>query len=329
MLPPFPEIPLVKQYSGKMTPEQDVTFKLVQGKQITKQEEQVLEEAIIFYEQAYPYLKSINLADLTDEDAKELIGFMKIVFNMEMKPQNVVRFEETYRISFVLDDFLEKGKVRNLKYLREPPLEVVKKRGVYGRANSPQSTLFYTAINPFVAILETKPNIGDRIILGKWIHDPKEGFITYPIVNEKKIKSEPLEKARKAFMDRMSFNHPLFAKIIDLLMEFISSEFVKDVPIVNRRKYEYLYSGYFADQALSNNFEPLNHDIEPLNHYDALIYPSIATKYQTENLAIVPKSVKKLTPYQFIDCQVESYEITELEEEKIPIKVNHMQSKTI
>ena len=321
MLKPFPQIPSAKIYQGEMTPEQEVQMKLVHEQKLSDEDEAILKESILFYKEAYTYLKSVDLVNLTENDAEKLISFLNQVFNFEFKAQNVIRFHEVYRVSFVYEEFLEKGKVRNLSFLREPPLELVQKKGVYGRANSPQRTVFYAAANPLIAILETKPKVGDRIIIGKWGHDPSKPFVTYPIMNSKVIKSPSLDKARKAFMDRLTFNHPLFAEIMDLHMEFFSSEFVKDIPVSNPKKYEYLYSAYFADNVLNNDFQPVAHPVEPLNHYDALIYPSIAIKHQEDNLAIMPESVKKLVPVQFLDCEVIGYDTSEVEGDRIPIQV--------
>jgi hypothetical protein len=247
MLPAHPNIPPEKIYGELTTPEQDITFKLVHGEKITAKEEVVLAEAIVFYKEAYPYLKSINLSELSEEDLIELKKFMKAVFNMEIHVQNKIWFENVYRGSFVRDAFLEKGKIQNLQYLKHPPLNVIKDNGVYGRANSSDSTLFYCAFHPGVAILETKPQVGDRIIVAQWKHDSKEPFITYPITNNKTIKNDGLVKATNAFQDTMQFNHPLFAEILDLLLEFISSEFVKDSQITHPKKYEYLFSSFFAE----------------------------------------------------------------------------------
>lgn len=321
MLPDFPVIPSAKTYQEEMTPEQQVTFKLVQGQKINEDEEAILLEAIEFYDKAYPALKSVDLSSITDNEAQEIMKFMKSVFNMKITVQNKITFEDTYRVSLVKDTFLDKGKVRNLGFLRHPPIELNKAQGAYGRANSPCSTLFYCASHPDVAILETKPKIGDRIILGHWKHDPKEKFVTYPLMNEKKVKTEQLVKAKGKFEERMSYNHPLFAKIMDLLLEFICSEFVKDIPVTSPKRYEYLYSAYFADEILDNSFDPVPHPTEELAHYDALIYPSIASKYETENLAILPESVKKLTPHHFTDCVVENLNASELDGEQIPVTV--------
>lgn len=321
MLPNLPAIPLAKTYNEEMTPEQQVTIKLVQGQKISAEEEEELQQAIDFYELAYPALKSIDLSSISDEEAFEIMNFMKSVFNMKITVQNKITFENIYRVSFLREAFLEKGKVRNLGFLKHPPVEVNKVNGVYGRANSPNTTLFYCASHPEVAILETKPKVGDRILLGHWKHDPKEKFVTYLLMNEKKVQTEQLLKAKSKFEERMAYNHPLFAKILDLFLKFISSEFVKDIPVVSPKRYEYFFSAYFSDTLLENSFTPVPHPVEELVYYDALIYPSIASQYETENLAVLPGSVKKLTPYHFIDCIVRSQEPSELDGEQLPVTI--------
>jgi len=303
MLPKPPDLPPSKIYKEKMTPEQLVTFKLVHKEKISSEEEDVLKEAIQFYRQVYPYFKSINLSEITDEEAMELLAYLKKVFNAIIYVQNKVRFENTYRVSIASENFLEKGKVRLVKYLREPTLEINKARGVYGRANSPDSTVFYSTENPVVALIETKPKIGDRLIIGHWKHNFDEPFLMYPITNSKEVRNELLDKATKAFQDQMQYNHPLLAEILDLYFEFVSSEFVKESEIKNPRKYEYLFSSYFADSVLKKH-KPSEQVLEPIGQYDAIIYPSIADKYRTKNLAIIPESVQKLRPEKFTDCVV-------------------------
>ena len=277
---------------------------MVHQKEISIEEEEILRESIAFYKEVYAYFKSIDLSELSDNEASELLQYMHKVFNTEIFVQNNVRFESVFRVSAVSEAFLAKGKVRDLNFLKEPPLKLIKDRGVHGRANLPNSTVFYCAISPGIALFETKPKIGDRIIIGQWTHKADEPFVMYPITNSKNIRTKELDKATSAFQDRMEFNHPLFAEILDLYFDFVSAEFLKDMEVLSEKKYEYLFSSYFADMVLKNTFKPLEDPLEPLKHYDAIIYPSIASKYATENLAVVPSSVKKLKPESFTDSTV-------------------------
>lgn len=191
-----------------MTPEQEVLMKLVQGLTISKQEEDILTEAIEFYKQAFEYLKSIDLSALVEENLDEIFDFLKTVFNMDLTIQNNINFYNVFRVTTVTDNFLEHGKVRDTKYIKKPPKEIIIKNGVYGRANSPKSTIFYCAFEPGVAVLETKPEVGQRIIITQWYNDNAKDFISFPITNNKTIDNESLKAATNAFQKRMQYNHP-------------------------------------------------------------------------------------------------------------------------
>jgi hypothetical protein len=45
-------------------------------------------------------------------------------------------------------------------------------------------------------------------------------FISFPIANNESVKNEGLEKATKAFKERMTYNHPLFARTLELFFDF-------------------------------------------------------------------------------------------------------------
>ncbi|MFH6958520.1 hypothetical protein ACHRV1_14050 [Flavobacterium aquidurense] len=300
----FPETPPSKTYGAMTTPEQDVIMKLVGQQAIESDDEDILTEAISFYQEAFKSLKAINLSQIKTEDLEEIFSFLRVVFNMNLTIQNKINFNYVYRVTSVTDTYLEDGKVRDVKYIKNAPLEIIEKYGVYGRANSPKSTIFYCAFQPGVAVFETKPKVNDRIIIAEWLNEGAKDFISYPITNNKTIPNESLESATKAFQDRMTYNHPLFATILDLYLDFLSSEFVKDIKVVHPKKYEYLFSAYFTDMVLDNSFKPIDHPVEPIKHYDCIIYPSIAIGHKYENLGILPESLKKLKPVKLQDIIV-------------------------
>lgn len=320
----FPNIPKSKIYNGNTTPEQDAQMKLVQGIALTQADTEALEKSVSFYEQAYPFLKSINLSNITEGEKDEIIKFLDTVLNYHVLVQNNLRFKTVFRVSFVRDEFLELGKVRDAKYISFPPADIIKKIGRYGRANSPNSTCLYCAFNPIIALLETKPKVGDRIIISQWLKDDNEAFISYPITNNDTVKNEGIEKATKAFRERMAYNHPLFARTLELLFKFLSSEFIKDSPIVSPSAYEYLFSAYFSDITLLNPVNPVAHPVEPLNDFDCVIYPSVASKHATDNIAVKPGSVSRLRPFYLEDIIVAStnYDKATIYENTFPEKID-------
>jgi len=317
----FPALPPAKTYRQMTTPEQDVTMKLVQGQHITKQEEVLLTEAIEFYKNAFAYLKSIDLSAVDDNNVEKILGFLKSVFNMQITIQNKINFYNVFRVTTVKDVFLENDKVRDVEFISYPPKKIIEQFGVYGRCNTPTSTVFYCSFEPSVAVYETKPQIGQRIIIAHWHNYNAKDFISYPITNNKTIDNDSLKSATKAFQERMKYNHLLFYKILDLYFDFLSSEFVKDIEIKNPKKYEYLFSAFFSDWMLENKFKPIDHPVEPIKHYDCIIYPSIAINHKSENLAVIPSSVSKLRPIFLEDCIVVKtmYENFDLSNNQLPI----------
>lgn len=161
----LPEIPSIKQFLNKKhTDEQLITMKCLKGEVLNRSEELVLKEAIHFYELSFKGLKQVKLNDITISEKKWLTSYLEDVFNYIVIIYNDIEFNYLFRVSIVKDSFLDKGLVRNIKYLKYPPLELVKEIGKYGRANTCNSTVFYASFLPEVAILETKPKIGDRIM---------------------------------------------------------------------------------------------------------------------------------------------------------------------
>ncbi|MET0636146.1 MAG: RES domain-containing protein [Chitinophagaceae bacterium] len=313
----FPEIPVSKEYDGKTTPEQEAMLKVIQKKELSAGETRILEECVKFYEDAYSFLEQVDLSKITAVEENEIIGFLKTVLNYKIIFQNNITFKTLFRVSLVRDEFLEKGKVRNVKYLSFPPADVIKRIGKYGRANSPNSTCLYCAFNPLVALLETKPTAGDRIIISEWFKEDDEPFVVFPIANNDSVKNEGLEHATKAFRERMQYNHPLFARILDLLFGFLSSQFIKDVPITSEKGYEYLYSSYFSDIVMFDQSKPVDHPVEPIKKYDGVLYPSVASKHRTDNIAIRPDSVGRIRP-----VSAREYYIAETHYEEVKVDEN-------
>lgn len=317
----FPHLPTAKIYGQDLTPEQYVMWKLAREQRITLNEEAILTEALTFYKKAYPYLKSIDLSTLNDNDAAKIIVYFKSVFNFPVFIQNVIKFQNVYRVTTIKNNYLENGKVKDVRYISFPPQKVIEELGVYGRCNSPKSTVFYCSFEPGVALLETKPQTGQHIIISHWYNEKEKDFFSYPITNNKTIENDSLKSATIAFQERMNYNHPLYAQILDLYFVFLSSEFVKDIRIENPKKYEYLFSAVFSDEILENSFVPVDHHVEPLKHYDCIIYPSIAINYKSENLAIIPSSVSKLRPISLEESIVVKtmYDNPDLSDDKLPI----------
>jgi hypothetical protein len=283
----LPPIPACKIYHANLqtNPEQDAILKCISHKALTAEDEMHLKEAIEFYKAVFPALQAIPLSEISLQDSEDLKKYLEAVFNFNLMVTNDIHFEVIFRVSVIKDSFLEKGKVRSPKYLRYPDLDIIKKAGIYNRANSFNATVFYASFHEHVALRETKPEKGQRIIISVWKNITGKPFNSYPITNAS-IQNEGVQKATKAFKETKAANHPLFAEIMDLILAFLASEFVKDVPINHPNRLEYFYSAFFADRLLS----PLRAD-DPSPNYDFIIYPSVAWKHQHENVAMTKDSL--------------------------------------
>ena len=314
------DIPKSKRYVDDMTPEQHVIMKCINREKLTKEDESVLQESIDFYKNTFPKLKEVNLEVITKEEVLELKEYLDKIFNFNITISNDIHFEILFRVSFVRPEFTEKGKVRNPDFLKYPPIDVVKKKGVYNRANTDNKTVFYGSFYENVAIRETKPDVGDRIIISTWKNISGKPFNSYPITNSE-IDNEGVQKSTQAFKETKEANNPLFGEIMDLTLAFLASEFVKDSEIKSEKRFEYLYSAYFADKILTPFIEG-----DPTPNLDFIIYPSVAWKHEHENVAITPNAVEnKLKLIKLIEYDVvETYYDSILEKDEMPVKLKYI-----
>ena len=292
----LPEIPDCKKWNGKSTPEQDILMKIQMGHQVTKEEIEILDCAYEFYEKAFTTMKAVNLSEIGHKEADILKQYLKDVINLELIFQNPVTTGLVFRMTWIADYNEEDGKVRDPNYLSYTPLKVVKANKKLGRANTNESTCLYLAETAQVAVFECKPSVGDRIIISGWATIEDKPLIMYPINSPQKV-NLGVRKATDALDKHLYDSNQYFARMIKIIQDFIGSEFIKDVPKINEFRYEYLYSAYFADKVMNSKITVQDEKGSPiLGQYDGIIYPSIATKYNYDNIAVRETSVSKLKP---------------------------------
>ncbi|HTA27559.1 MAG TPA: hypothetical protein VK809_07220 [Bacteroidia bacterium] len=322
----LPELPISKQYSGNMTPEQEAFNKYIQthSNYLSPQDEIFFKEVLDYYIDCIQKLKQINLSNLSDTEAISLTRYIRQAFNVHYKVYNDLFTEAVFRVSIVRENFCHEGKVREIKYLTYPPLDLNEQRNVYNRANSPNKTVMYASLYKIVAIRETKPQIGEKIIISTWENVTFQPFISYPLTNANLIRNEGVYKSTKSFQDLCKRHHPLIAEIMDRYLAFFAEEFVKNIPIISERKYEYLYSAFFANCALES---------VPIGPYgipniDLLIYPSVAWNHRHDNLALTPDTVENKLKLTYLS----EYEILETFYEKnlgpmeMPVKLRYIRN---
>jgi hypothetical protein len=128
--------------------------------------------------------------------------------------------------------------------------------------NSPERTVMYASFHKNVAVRETKPSKGERIIISTWENVSGMPFNSFPITNAALVPNEGVIKSTKAFHELCCLrHHPLIAEIMDCYLGFFAKEFVKAQSIKSTHRYEYLYCSYFADSIL---LPPSKRDGRPL-----------------------------------------------------------------
>ena len=83
-------------------------------------------------------------------------------------------------------------------------------------------------------------------------------------------------------------------------MAFMANAFVKECDPRHPKRFDYLYSAYLADHILQP-FPPGS----PMKDYDCILYPSVAGKHATTNLAILPSTADE----KFVISNAIEYEV--------------------
>jgi acid stress-induced BolA-like protein IbaG/YrbA len=320
----FPSIPQSKIFNDLLTSEQKALDSYIKNLKFTSDEENIIQECIEFYKEAFKYLKSLPLSQFTEDDAKKVRDYLDNVFNFKLIVDNDGNFEVVFRVTVVSEKFREKGKVRNPKYLYNPPLLINQARGIYNRCNSPNSTVFYAAFYENVALRETKPQKGDIIIMTVWKNTNGSNFLTYPISHALITSNPGNDKATKAFEMTMKNHHRLFSDHFKTILEFISSEFVKDKEVLSEGKYEYFFSAYFSEHILKEN-----NPKDPEPDFDFIVYPSVAYKHLEDNICVPERTLHRLKPIHLKEFEVlETYYDHPLSLEDIPADLKLIREAT-
>lgn len=310
----LPEIPSHKMWreGSKTTLEQDIVFKYLEQKPITKEEEQIFTELTDFYIQLKEDLKMLDYSTFNETDFENFKNYITYAFNYNVLISNQLTIPRTYRL--VVNEWVtgKNERIKDINFLKYPSLEIVKKANKYNRANTKNTTVFYTTECIDTALKEIKPPKNKLITVGMWIPNKNKKFTSYPISHsEEAIKANiGVAKATQAF-DKIAENNSKM--IMDFLRHYftlLGSEFTKTV----NNHLEYYISALFSERILQKSEEPDN-DFR----FECIIYPSVGNKFETDNLAILPDVIDN----DFILSKVYEFEIEEtLYENSIPKNTN-------
>lgn len=283
----LPIIPQLKRWKAgsHMTDEQIVSFKLLQNQPITPEEEQSFSGLAEFYVELADKLKTLDYTSFSTDELEGFKNYIFYAFNYRIIASNGITIFSTYRL-VVNEKVLGKNeRIINSKFLSYPEIEIVKKINRYNRANTTNSTLFYTCQNIDTALNEIRPPKDKLVTVGVWVPTGRKKFNGYAISNSDVAAkfNEGLAKATKAFEDTKNFNHELLFKFAKNYLDVVGYEFTKRV----NHHYEYIISALFAESTLGTG------SADKDKKFDCLIYPSVGNGYKTDNVAILPEIVDK------------------------------------
>lgn len=203
------------------------------------------------------YLKNVTF--LTSLTYKQKIStFRRVTINSKVVGENV--------------------RISEVKYLKQPPKELVKR---YGRANNIQESVLYATFDPITALSEMRPNIGDLITVSTWKLKNDHDLTVTPIFkNSTKdgiIHNEVSLRARIEYNKVVKQYDEQFRKQLDIILQFVADCFNKEVEDTNH--YDYYLSSHYANRIFS---ELQNGDIE------AILYPSVRQSLTLTNIAMKP-----------------------------------------
>lgn len=160
----------------------------------------------------------------------------------------------------------------------------------YGRCNKPTQSLFYCSKNIDIAQMELithhKKFSIDSLSFGKWVvtDDIVIADIVLPNIDE--VKAESIAIKREHFHSLIKADLPEDQlECVKLITDFFGRQFAKSKITSHRH---YLYSVYLTNRLLDGEFEG--------KKIDGVLYPSIATLYQGDNIVLKPEVIinKKL-----------------------------------
>ncbi|MEO5684379.1 MAG: hypothetical protein ABIQ88_17190 [Chitinophagaceae bacterium] len=283
----LPIIPKIKQWKAgsQMTQEQIVSFKLLQKQTITPDEEKSFSEIAAFYAELADKLKKLDYASFSTGELEEFKNYIFYAFNYRIFALNGITIFSTYRL-VVNEKVLGKNeRITDSKFLSYPDIDIVKKINRYNRANTTNSTIFYSCQNIDTGLIEIRPAKNKLVTVGVWIPTGRKEFTGYAISNSDVAAkfNVGLAKSSKAFEETKDLNHELFFNFAKNYLELIGYEFTKRV----NHHYEYLISALFSETTLRTNSTGKD------QKFDCIIYPSVGNGYKTDNVALLPEIVDK------------------------------------
>jgi hypothetical protein len=228
------------------------------------------------YKQSLKNLKKISEINLDKVDSykeiNRLLQMTIIPFNMLTLKKGKYLYRA--RRNNKTESFVKKDQI---SYITESS-----KIKSFGRANEPGQSIFYCSHKSETALFETSSLFygkeiqidSERITLGKWYVNKNIELLG--IISDKKVMA--IDPSLYSLFEK-SLKHPLSDQYTQIILEFFSQEFSKNVlGATNQYK---ISCAYF------------NHIIKMFNNERLMgvVYPSVENEYRDLNVALLPKAV--------------------------------------
>jgi len=187
---------------------------------------------------------------------------------------------ETFRRVTINSNILgDNTRISEIKYLKYPPKEFVKK---YGRANNIGESVLYATFDPITALSEMRPKLGDLITISTWKLKTNYDLTVTPIFkNSTKSGEVHNEISLRAGIEYnkllRQYDDEQLRKQLDIIIQFVADCFNKEVEDGNH--FDYFLSSHYAKRLF---WELQNGEI------DAILYPSVRQSLTLTNIAIKP-----------------------------------------
>jgi len=185
-------------------------------------------------------------------------------------------FYELKRITINENVIGSNKRIYEIKYLKYPPSEKVKK---YGRCNLPNQSIFYGSFLSMTALNEMRPKKGQLITESTWRLKGDQPITYCPIFMNQPVEKDVINPRTYEIYDiynKKIKEYPENVQAqINTLLQFITDAFTKYVHPSNHLNY--IFSAYFSNK-IFNQFED--------GKIEAIYYPSVKEKLSFENIAI-------------------------------------------
>jgi hypothetical protein len=253
-------------------------------------------------------LRDLSRKDIKEENVQLIIKLLDRLLIYFVYAKDKSSFEKLFRLTINKTIIGENTRLKYISNLKYPPDKKVIKK--YGRCNLPKQSILYASLMSMTSLNEMKPRTRDLITETVWKRKSTKQMVCIPVfsnqpTNAPMINIETgetipfLTNIRTLEMDerfkKQISDYPKNLRELSILVvQFIADCFSKTVNPINH--FNYVFSAYISDKFFN--------EVES-GEIDAMYYPSVANKLNTENLAIKPYVFDELyEPFGVVESEV-------------------------